>query len=322
MKNFKKPNIIISRCIEHDNCRYDGHKISSDFVKNTKKYFNYITVCPEVEIGLPIPRNSLKIAFKNNNYEFVQNNTYNNYTEKIRIFSSNFLESITNVDGFILKNKSPSCGVKGVKIYLENGNPINQKTEGFFAKEVLKRFPNIPIEDEARLRNKRIKDHFLTKVYTLLDFKDTKYSKSIKELIEFHTKNKLLFMAYNQKQKDILGNIVGNYSKNFDNLIKYYELNLNLLLSRPPLTESNINVLMHIFGYVSRKLSKEEKELFIESLERYRNELECINIPIILLKSWIIRFDVDYLKKQTYFEPFPMELSDNSDLFKRDYWKE
>jgi len=322
MRNFKKPDVIVSRCIEHDTCRYDGHMISSDFVKHTKKYFNYISVCPEVEIMLPIPRDSLRVVFKNNEFCFFQSITNNEYTEKIKKFTSDFLDSVENVDGFILKHKSPSCGIKDVKVYTVEGNPINHKTEGFFAKEVLKRFSNLPIEDEARLRNKKIKDHFLTKLYINIDFKDVKNSGSIKELIEFHTNNKFLFMAYNQKQKDILGNILGNHNKNFDKIIKDYEKHLELLLNRPSSIGSNINVLMHLFGYISSDLSRDEKALFMDSLDRYHKGLDCICMPILLLKSWVVRFDNEYLKKQTYFEPFPTELSDNGELFKRDYWKE
>lgn len=322
MRNFKKPDVLVSKCLEHGRCRYDGQMISSDFVKSTKKYFNYVPVCPEVEIGLSIPRNSLKIVFENEKFEFVQNITNNNYTSKITQFSSDFLDSIENIDGAVLKHKSPSCGIKNVKVYTVKWNPTNQKTEGFFAKEVLYRYCDIAIEEESRLRNKRIKDHFLTKLYTIKDFKEVKESESIKNLIEFHTNNKFLFMAYNQKQKDVLGNIVGNHNKNFDKIIKLYEKHLQLLLKRPSAIGSNINVLMHIFGYISNKISKDEKLLFIDSLQRYHDELDCLCVPIILLKSWVIRFNVDYLKKQTYFEPFPQELADNSEMFKRDYWND
>ncbi|MDO9044081.1 MAG: DUF523 and DUF1722 domain-containing protein [Methanobacteriaceae archaeon] len=310
MKKYQTPNLVVSKCIEFESCRYNGLIIASPLIKKLKDYVNFIPVCPEVEIGLGIPRDPIRLVEIDGEINLIQPSKDLNLTQSMEEFSSSFLSSLTDIDGFILKNKSPSCGVKAVRVYPhpENSRP---KTDGIglFANSVFNEFPYTPVEDEGRLRNLQIREDFLTAIYTLSDFRNMKKSQKVSELIDFHSQNKFLLMAYNQNIMREMGKILGeqkNYSN--DDLFSKYNNMLGKTLKKPPEIPSNINVLLHVFGYVSDKLNNEEKAFFLDSLEKYRHGIMPLLVCLNLLKSWIIRFEQDYLTHQTFFQPYPPEL--------------
>ena len=168
LKDFLKPRILVSKCIEFDSCRYNGQVISSDFVEKLKSFVEFIPVCPEFEIGLGVPRDPIRVVSFGGNLKLIQSKTEKDVTKNMVEFSNSFLDKLSDIDGFILKSKSPSCGIKDVKIHAGTGPPPKEsKGSGFFGKAVLEKYSNIAIEDEGRLLNSRIKQHFLTKVYAL-----------------------------------------------------------------------------------------------------------------------------------------------------------
>jgi uncharacterized protein YbgA (DUF1722 family)/uncharacterized protein YbbK (DUF523 family) len=325
-KKFVKPNIVVSKCIEFDFCRYNGQIIRNEFVRKLKDFVNFIPVCPEVEIGLGIPRDSIRIVEKDGKRLLIQPSTENDVTEKMIIFSKNFLNKLENIDGFILKSQSPSCGIKDVKIYPNSKNSAPKfRDKGIFGRKVIEKHQHLAIEDENRLRNTIIKEHFLKKIYTFAAFRDIKDTKKIKDLIDFHTKNKYLLMSYNQKNLKIMGNLIANWNKEpIENIIDKYEKILYGTFSRGSRCNSNINILQHAFGYFSKHIAKKEKEMLLANIKKYSGKQTSLEIPIALLKSWIIRFDEPYLKKQTYFEPYPPELHEPEAVTicpSKDYWK-
>jgi len=326
MRKFPKPIVVISKCIEFEPVRWNAQIVSDDFVRIMKKYTNFLPVCPEVEIGLGVPRETLRIVKQNNELKLVQPATGLDLTDKIKKFSAHFLNSLSAVDGFILKSKSPSSGYKDAKIYpsTEKVGAIG-KGPGFFGNEVLMKFPHLAIEDEKRLINLRIREHFLTKLYTLTDFRNVENSGSRKELIAFQSRNKLLFTAYSQKYLHKMGRIVANQDKqDFKFTIDAYKNNLWKTFDRPPKLGANANVLIKAAGYFSRKLSTEEKKFFSEIVNNYNKNKLPLSTPLSLLRSWIIRFKEEYLASQTFLEPYPEELFEpynlkNEDL-EKDYW--
>ncbi|KYC45927.1 MAG: hypothetical protein APG12_00538 [Candidatus Methanofastidiosum methylothiophilum] len=326
MKHFLKPRIVISKCIEHDACRYNGQMISSDFVKQLKSFVEFIPVCPEYEIGLGVPRDPIRIVSFDGNLKLLQPKTEKDVTKDMIEFSNSFLQKVKDIDGFILKSKSPSCGIKDVKIHAGAGPPPKEsKDSGFFGKAVLGRYSNIAIEDEGRLINSRIKQHFLTKVYALRKFREVKNSMLKKDLVEYQSYNKLLFGAYSQKETKELGRIVANMDKYpLEKIFQNYEGHLYALFSKPPKCSPNINILLHGFGYISKNLNKKEKEFFFETIDKYRAGKVSLSVPTNILKSWVLRFDEKYLENQSFFEPYPSELLSVEDINAcevRDYWE-
>jgi uncharacterized protein YbgA (DUF1722 family)/uncharacterized protein YbbK (DUF523 family) len=328
MKDFVTPTVVLSRCIEIEPCRYNGLKIASDFVKQLIPHVNLIPVCPEVEIGLGTPREALRIVMKDDKMRLIQPKTGLDFTEKMQEFVNSFLESLPEVDGFILKGRSPTSALKDARRYSgpNPGDAIKDKGPGFFGMAILERYSQLAIEDEGRLRNPNIKGNFLTKLYTFATFREIKKSKSSKEILKFHSENKLLLKVFNEKEMRLLGRIVAKRDQySIDKLIADYEKHLFLALKSAPSCGSQINVLMNSMGYFSKSLSAEEKEFFLKSLDDYKSGIIPLSVLMGIFNSWLLRFKDDYLLSQSFFEPYPKELVDidlmTSYCDGKDYWK-
>jgi len=327
MREFVRPKVVVSRCLGFDHCRYNGDIISSPIVANLMEYVDFLPVCPEVEIGLGVPRDPVRIVLEDGGQRLVQSGGSKDVTEVMEAFCTDFLNSVGDIDGFILKYRSPSCGIKDVKVYptaaLKSG--AIGKTSGFFGGAVLKKFPHLAIEDEGRLRNARIKEHFMTKLFMLAAFRKVKSEGRMRDLVAFHTENKYLLMAYSQAELRKLGAIVANKESGiFRELVSEYERHLYNALSRPPRYTSNINVLMHAFGHFSEKLSSQEKALFFDWIQKYREGKTSLCPATNTIRSWAVRFEDQYLTNQTFFEPYPeglMEVDPINSHFREDLWE-
>ena len=326
MRIFPRPIVVISKCIEFEPVRYDGQMISSDFVKQLKAYVDFTPVCPEVEIGLGIPREPLRLVKKAEGIRLIQPATGLDYTHQMELFSKQFLDSLGEVDGFILKSKSPSSAIKDAKIYpAEKDVALVSRGAGVFGKAVLERFSGMAVEDEKRLLNERIREHFLTKLYTLADFRVVKKAENGNALVEFQAKNKLLLTTYSQVQLHIMGRLVAERKNSpLSETLLEYERHLVQALRRPPNVGSNYNVLTKAAGYFTSGLTHEEKAFFLDTANKYREGLQPFSAPLSIVKSWIVRFNEEYLGKQTFFEPFPEKLrisKTGGSEEDKDYWK-
>lgn len=324
MRAFAQPRVVVSRCLGFEHCRWNGEMIRSEIVQTLGPYMDFLPVCAEVEIGLGVPRKPVRLI--DNGGRLVQHETGLDVTVRMERFAASFADTLRDIDGFVLKSRSPSCGIKDVKVYrTEEAGNTGEKRAGLFAAALAARFPHTPAEDEGRLRNRRIREHFLTQIFTLAAFREVRAGGDPGELAEFHTRNKLLFMAYNQKELKELGKIAANPDrKAFPEIVGEYADHLNAALSRPPRYTANINVLLHALGRFRAGLSHEEKTFFLDTLEQYRRDRVTICPNLMILRSWIVRFGDDYLREQTFFSPFPAELMNVSEDLShsgRDYWK-
>jgi uncharacterized protein YbgA (DUF1722 family)/uncharacterized protein YbbK (DUF523 family) len=322
---FHRPKVVISKCIEFARCRYNGETIPSEFVRRLMGYADFIPVCMEMEIGLGVPRDPVRVVQVGEGLRLVQPSTGRDMTDPASMFSSSFLDSLPEVDGFLLKSRSPSCGIKDVKVYPlgEKVASLTAKESGFFGREVMSRFRDLAVEDEARLLNLRIGEHFLTKLFTLAEFRAIKTG-GISALVDFQTRNKLLLMYYSQKELAAMGRLVANQEGDgYPELIGKYQAHLRMALARPPRCGSGVNVLLHAFGYISTELNQAEKSEFLDALQGYRDGKLPITVAIGMLRSWIARFDQRYLRQQTFLQPYPAEFLDvmsNDACVGRDLW--
>lgn len=317
---FEKPRLVASRCLGFAACRWNGVTISVPFIQKLKPFVDFVTTCPELEIGLGVPRDPIRLVDSGKGSILAQPATGKIFTQKMKDRAEKFLGDLGDVDGFILKGRSPSCGIKDVKIYgsLDARVPI-RKDIGVFASEVLKKFPHLAIEEEGRLTNLRLREHFLIRIFIHAKWRKIKKSPSPRNLIEFHSSNKMLLMAYSQKQLRILGKIVANHEKHsLSEMIERYEENLSLALLKPARVSSIVNVMMHILGYFSDKLTAKEKRYFLSMLDKFKNGRAQFAAPLSILQSWLARFDNEYLSSQTFFQPFPDDLMDWGDSAKKD----
>jgi uncharacterized protein YbgA (DUF1722 family)/uncharacterized protein YbbK (DUF523 family) len=315
MSDFEKPIVVVSKCIEFAQCRYNGLSISSDVVKALVPHVDFVPVCPEVEIGLGVPRDPIRVVSAKETHRLMQPSTRADVTSKMMRFADSFLESLAAVDGFILKSRSPSCGFKDVKVFSGMGKEAAMaKGSGFFGGAILKRFPGYPVEDEGRLLNFRIREHFLTSLYARARFRAIARRDEMKDLVQYHARNKFLLMAYHQKEMRILGRIVANPEKKKAHAVfEEYEAHLRAALANPPRYTSSINVFMHALGYFSDGLSRAEKAFFLDSLEKYRAGKIPLSATLSVVSSWLARFPNEYLEKQTFFAPYPEALVEITD---------
>ena len=319
MGAFDKPNLVVSKCLGFEACRYDGKALPNDFVKKLSSYVNFITVCPEVEIGLGIPREPIRVLAQGEVLTLIQPATGKEYTEEMRRFSHSFLDSLEEVQGFILKGRSPSCGTRDVKAYLGIHKGASYvKSKGLFAQIVSETFPYAAIEEEGRLTNLRIREHFLTKLFTLTAFEVVKTLGSVEKLIEFHEKNRFLLMAYNQKELRSLENIIKEIGPSVSKeRMQEYEMHLHCALTKMARYTSNLKVLYKGVDCFSKELSQREKEFIGGLLLDYQQGRIPLSVPVNVIKSWIIRFEREELMDQTFFSPYPKELMDCSDSGRR-----
>lgn len=318
------PRLYVSRCLEFDHCRYDGSIIGSRIVKKLIDHADISHDCPEMGIGLGVPRSPVKVYEDDQGYHLYQTSSDMDYTDKMVKFVDKLLERAGDVDGFILKAKSPSCGLGDVKIYSSKEKGSKKRMgSGFLGMEVKTRYRGLVIETEKRLLDERIRDHFLTGLYTLARFRKVREEGKARDLIEFHSRNKFLLMAYDQDMMREMGRIVSKQkSLGIDDAKKKYGSFLSEILSRGASYKDHINVLMHCFGYVSDKLERAEKDFFLDSLDLYRDDRTPLIALKSLLRSWITRFDVSYLEEQYYFKPYPIELVEKVDGKRdRELWK-
>ncbi len=308
---FPKPNVIISRCIEHGSCRYNGEMINDRFISKLKDYVNFIPVCPEIEMGLGVPRKAVRIVHEKQKYKLVQSATNTDLTKKITDYTSNYIKEAKDIDGFLLKYKSPTCGKNNVKVYLgSNKSAASSRGEGLFAKELMKAFPSLPLEDEKRLDDPFIRELFLTQIFTFSRFRLVKEKNSITDLMDFQSQNKYVFMMHNPKYVKLLGQILAKFNKkNLKEITEEYEKELHVLFSKNPNIGSMINTFTHIFGGFSKDIADSEKEYFNEIIEEFRDERIAPSIVIDIIHSYVIKNEIKYLKNQTIFKLFPKELA-------------
>jgi len=322
MTGFVKPRVVVSKCLGFAACRWNGLSISDEFVEKLKPHVEYKPVCPEVEIGLGIPREPVRVVLVKNELHLMQPATGIDYTNKMINFCHEYLVSLEDIDGVILKSRSPSCGIKDVKIYPSMEKKASTgKGSGFFGTAVMEKLQKLPVEDEGRLRNFTIREHFLRRLYTIAGFHEINKKQKMKDIVQFQADNKFLLMAYNQKEFRIMGRIVANHEKKpVGEVYESYRKHLYDALARAPRYTSYINVLMHAMGHFSDKLTREEKSFFADLMEKYRKGKIPLSSDLDVLMSWGIRFGEKYLMDQTFFRPYPEELLDISDSGKgRDY---
>lgn len=300
-----KPTIVISKCFSSP-VRYDGGIIKDEFIEKLKKYINYIEVCPEVEIELGVPRDKINIVKDKEGKKLIQPKTNKDITLKMKKFTEKFLKSIPDVDGFILKSKSPSCGISSANYYVNN--KIAGKTDGIFAEEVKRGLSHLPVESEGRLKDNNIREHFLIRIFAFSEFRELKKEITPLKLVKFHTRYKYLLLSYHQANLKVLGRIVSE-KMDIQRKIEEYENVFYDSFKKRTTREKIINTILHIYGYFKDSLKPNEKKHFLTLIEKYRKNEIYLNVIIELFNNYALRFENEYILNQKFLNPFPTELN-------------
>jgi uncharacterized protein YbgA (DUF1722 family)/uncharacterized protein YbbK (DUF523 family) len=304
---YSRPKVLVSKCLNLEACRYDGTMIKAPIIDVMKEYVDLIPVCPELAIGLSSPRDSLRLERINHEVRLIESKTGTDLTDKMVDFSNKYLNGIlkNNIHGVILKSRSPSCGINDAKFYIDDRR-LPFKVSGIFGNAVLEQMPNATIENEGRLLNLDIREHFYTSIFVKAEFDEVT---SMKELVKFQTKHKYLLMAYHQSNQKEMGRLVANKDHlPFYEVLLDYKQYLIESLKEIPKTGKMINVLEHVYGYFKKELSDYEKKHFHSLLKEYKHHKIPVSVILHVLYSWVMRFDEQYLMNQSFFAPFPNEL--------------
>lgn len=272
---------------------------------------DFIPVCPEVECGMGIPRETLRLVGNPENPRLITSKSKIDHTDQMVTYARDRVKKLEEEDlcGFIFKSKSPSSGMMRVKVYTEKGYPSNRGV-GIFAGIFMKHFPLIPVEEEGRLNDPKIRENFIEQIFTLKRWRDTlKCQKSIANLVDFHTRNKLLILSHSQKIYRKMGPIVASAKEHsLEVVFQRYEQNLMDALRLKTSPSKNTNVMLHCLGFFKKALSGDEKQELLEHIDSYRKEEIPLIVPVTLFRHYVRKYDQPYLKCQTYFNPHPTAL--------------
>jgi uncharacterized protein YbgA (DUF1722 family)/uncharacterized protein YbbK (DUF523 family) len=307
-----KPQIGVSACLARQAVRFDGGFIANPFVNNEcSEFFDLHTICPEVEMGLGIPRPVIQLRDFDGEIRLVfSKNPENDITNEMREYSERKLDALPLLDGYIFKKDSPSCGVFGVAVKNNKSGMRKRDGIGIFAKAFKDRFPEVPTEDEGRLNDKGIRENFLERVYAHYRWRQIDETQNpLQAFRDFHKNYKLILMAKENNAYRQLGRIAASVNKNNFTEVRaeYFRLFMQAM-SKIPSHGHHINVMMHIQGYLKEHLNKKDKVELLEWFENYRESRVTRITPLMLLQHHFNRHHNDYIADQYYFSPFPGKL--------------
>jgi len=304
--------IGLSTCLLGENVRYDGGHKRDRFVTDTLgQFLEFVPVCPETECGLGIPRESMRLVGNPESPRLVTNRTKIDHTERMVDWARNRVKEMEkeNLCGFIFKSNSPSSGMERVRVYGEKGMPV-RKGVGMFARIFMDHFPLIPVEEDGRLHDIRLRENFIERIFSLQRWREImRHKRSRGKLVTFHTQHKLLLLSHSPKHAGAMGKLVAK-AKHLPQgeLYSAYQDLLMQALKLKTTIKKNINVLQHMMGYFKKQLSGDEKQELLETIDRYREGYIPLIVPLTLIKHYVRKYDQPYLKQQVYLNPHPVEL--------------
>ena len=307
-----KFRIGISSCLLGNEVRWNsGHKLDKYLAHTLGQFVEYVPVCPEVEAGFGVPRESLRLVGDPDSPRLVTFKSKTDHTDRMLTWTQKRVRELEKeaLCGFIFKSDSPSSGMIRVKVYNDKGMP-HKIGIGMFARAFMEHFPLIPVEDDGRLNDPVIRENFILQIFTLKRWRDNLARKrGIGNLVDFHTRNKLLMLSHSPKHYRLMGKLVAEGKKMpLGDLYDQYQLLLMEALKLKTTIRKNINVLQHLMGYFKKQLSGDEKQELLEAFDQYRSEYVPLIVPITLINHYVRKYDQPYLKQQTYLNPHPLEL--------------
>lgn len=305
---MRKPKIVVSECLYGTKCRYDGQGYNDKVIQSLKDYVDIQTVCPELAIGLSIPREPIRIEMnkENEEYRLIDYNSKNDYTNQMTEFSEEFINGLDDIDGFILKSRSPTCGLKDAKVYYRgNKCSIRSNENGFFSQKIIDKYDYLPIENEGRLKNYNIRDNFFTRIFFINNLKNNK------NIIEFHKNNLLLLKSYDEESTNEVSDIL-NENRMEDQVHQYKEKVLNIV-SNQRKKENKLSIIIKLFEKYKNMLNEEEINMFNGLIESYENQRIPFSTLEVVIKMYETRFKDKDILNQTFFYPYPENLINITD---------
>ena len=308
-----KIKLGVSTCLLGEKVRHDGgHKLDRYIVDTLGRYVEFVPVCPEVECGLSVPRESMRLVGDPESPRLVTTRTKRDLTDQMAKWARKRVRELEKADlcGFVFKSKSPSSGMQRVRVYDEKGMP-SKTGVGLFAKVFMEHFPLLPVEEEGRLHDPHIRENFIERLFAFKRWSDLiSGGRSRGDLVRFHTEHKLLVMSHSEKHLRLMGKLVaGAKQEPIRDLYGQYHSLLTEALRLNATVRKNCNVLMHIMGYFKKQLSADEKQELLEIMDQYRLGYVPLIVPITIVNHYVRKYRQPYLASQHYLSPHPVELA-------------
>lgn len=304
--------IGISSCLLGEKVRFDGgHKHDSLLTEVLGRFFEWVPVCPEVEIGLGTPRESLRLVGISASPRLIAPRSGADHTEAMQRYAARRAEELAalGLHGYILKKDSPSCGMERVRVYSQDGMP-RRDGRGLFAAALLARLPLLPVEEEGRLHDPVLRENFVERVFARhrwLEFIASRPRAA--DLVRFHTRHKLTLLSHSEPHYRRLGRLVAAAGRApLRELLPQYEELFFAALAVKASPRKHANTLYHLLGFLKEKLDAADKRELVECIERYRRRQLPLVVPVTLLAHHFRRHPVDWVAGQTYLHPYPAEL--------------
>ncbi len=304
----------ISTCLLGENVRFDGGHKRDRFITDTlSAYFAWVPVCPEVEVGMGTPRETVRLVKGADGDRMVAPKSGADWTERMRAYSAKRVESLRSrrLRGYILKKDSPTCGMSRVRRYGANGAPSRDGV-GLYAQSLLNAYPNLPVEEEGRLNDPALRENFVTRVFTYdrwLAMRER--NPEPKDLVHFHTAHKMLLLAHDEATYRKLGPLVASAGEAADlnALLDDYGTLMMGALKSVATRKRHVNVLQHLMGFVKRAIDGQDKDELLRLIEEYRRGWVPLVTPLALLQHHLRQAPHPWVAAQVYLEPYPRPLA-------------
>lgn len=315
---MEKIRLGISACLLGQNVRYDGGHQLDRFLRDTLgRFVDYVPVCPEVEMGLPIPRETLRLVGDAEAPRLVFSKSGEDVTERMTRWAEKRLAGLEKegLCGFIFKARSPSSGMARVKLYDRRGVP-NKNGVGLFARLFMERFPLLPVEEDGRLHDPRLRENFIEAIFTFRRWRDLlEQNATSAGLVAFHARHKFLLMSHSVELARRMGKLTAEAGKRpAVELFGDYQQLLMQTVRTLTTPAKHCNVLQHALGYFKRQLSGDEKQEMLQIIDQYRHGLVPLAVPLTLLNHYVRKYQPPWLDEQVYLHPHPIELHLRSGL--------
>ncbi|MGU3522002.1 YbgA family protein [Enterobacteriaceae bacterium C23F] len=310
----EKIPVGISACLLGEKVRFDGgHKRLNFAVDELSPWVTFEPVCPEMAIGLPVPRPALRMV-KDEQGELhlrFSDGREGDLTEAMSDFTHKRIARFENLCGYIVCKNSPSCGMERVRIYDVDGKNNRKAGRGIYTQLLMQTFPWLPVEEDGRLQDPVLRENFVERIYALHELNALRERGLTRgELMAFHSRYKLLLLAHSQPLYRELGRFVAAMAE-WPSLEAYfveYRLRLMTLMAHPATRRNHTNVLMHVQGYFRNQLNSRQRQELANLIDKYRQGTQPLLAPVTLLKHYMAEFPDAYLAGQRYFDPWPEAL--------------
>lgn len=307
-----KIRLGVSTCLLGEHVRFDGgHKEDHYLTETLAPFVEWIPVCPEVEIGLGTPREAIRLVGTTNAPRLVAPKAGIDLTEKMQSYARAKIAELRrmNLDGYILKKDSPSCGMERVRIYHAGGSP-SRTGVGLFARVLMEEMPELPVEEEGRLHDAALRANFVVRLFAHQRWRELLANDfGLAALVSFHAQHKFLLMAHSEKHLRALGKLVAaGKTRPLAKLAEEYGSLLFAALREPATKRAHTNVLQHLAGFFKKQLERNDKAELQNVIADFRKGLVPLIVPLTLLKHYINKFELTYLLEQVYLHPHPKEL--------------